>query len=217
MILPSRRYVLPAVTLLLCAAVPALLGSVRPRLHDPCADPQALRETGEIPDSRDGGERLAKLGPQLTQWSEGTILTREGEKTPLRFHVIRDYDGSRFFTRPFSGAVENFEPETRGSHRLDTAVGPVKVHRVTDGSTAFTAGGRGMAQWVFLYGNRPVDSALFAKLGHVFQELHEGRQPITLLLVSGRLPTGRVDRLLERADDWLRDAVERHVAVCEGV
>lgn len=214
MILPSHRYVLPTVVLLLVAAAPATLGALRPRLHDPCADPQALRETGAIPGSRDEGEQVTRLSRERIQWSEGIVLDDQGRPTPLRFHVIRDFDGRGFFVRPFGAAAQTMEPESQGSHRIETAAGPVEVHRAVDGTVQFTRGARIVASWAFLYGNEPVGSPLLAKLRHAPTEVVRGKQPLTLLLVGGALPAERADALLDRSDAWLRDAVERHVAVC---
>lgn len=214
MILPSRRFVLPAVVLLSLAAVPGALTALRPRLHDPCADPQALRDVASIPGTRDEGERVTKLTRERIQWSEGTILDAEGRKTSLRFHLIRDFDGRSFFVRPFAAGAPNLEPESQETRRIETTAGPLEIHRAVDGTVQFTRGARIVASWAFLYGNHPVDSALGAKLRHVTTEMRDGRRPLTLLLVVGAIPPDRSGDLIERTDAWIRQAVERHVAVC---
>lgn len=211
---PSRRYLLPATALLLVASLPAMLGAFQARRVDPCAAPRALLETEAIPGSRHEDDHVARLSRERIQWSEGTILGARGEPTSLRFHIIRDFDGQSFFVRPFSVAVGNMEPEAQESHHIGTSAGEVEIHRALDRTMHLRPGGRSFAAWAFLYGNEPVDSALGAKLLHTLTELHQGRQPLTMFLVSGTFDPSNGEALLDRSDAWIRDAVERHVSVC---
>jgi len=214
-ILPSLRYLLPALAMLAVTAGLVGWSELRPRHADPCRDAHSLRRPQAIPGTGSVRERVEELSQTRIQWSEGLVLDASGEPTPLRFHLIRDYNARRFFIRPFAVAVDQtLEPEAARSRWLETDAGRIQVHRVLDNTTQITQGARLVASYPFLYGNRPVSSPMGSKLWNALPELVRASPPVTMLLVAGALPSRQAEAYLERSDAWLRDAVERYLAVC---
>jgi hypothetical protein len=177
---------------------------------DPCAQPGVLAVTGLIAGSRPEGERREKLGPDVIQWSEGTIPDPSLPRLPLVFRIVRSYRVLKQAELTLSLMPGRVESETARVEQLDGAGTSLPVHVVrTAGRDTFQ-----VIAYLYAYGVEPVRNPFVAQLSGALRELRAGRRPLTVFLAGGVASTPIVAHREALALDWIRAAWQHFDGLC---
>ena len=124
--------------------------------------------------------------------------------------MVRDFELFSLWLHPTQPFVGKFVPDTERLVWLDTGAGKLWVHV----EYKYSGSRRKLAAYAYLYGLDPVENPLWAALQDSFRAVVGGTRPLTLLLVSGSSPRGRLPMLEASGLRWLAAAFERYREVC---
>ena len=210
----SPRYAVPALVMLSLSMVLVLSHALHPRYVDDCANPEALLATSMIERFRtpraEWREHWARHRPERVQWSEATVPFGENGKDPLHLLIIRSFRAASLAQRPIGLLPAPFEPERRNNSVVGRGSRGLPIHRVYDDTRALTR----LAAYVFVYDGRPVSNPFLAQLRSAATQIVRGTRPLTLLLAEGSSPSGQLEALEERLDEWLIAAWDYYRSVC---
>lgn len=206
----ASRYGAPLVALLIAAAVPGIASRFGELRQDPCRAPDALKATSLIAGTTALGERLESLTPETFQWSEGTVTNPVFPELPLRFQIIRSYDGASLYERPVAFAGKKLEPEEREVRELASAGGAIPLHVVRDQTTSPVR----LVAYFFVFDGRVVRSPLRAQLQSAVGLALTGPRPVTLVLIAGEATPATAPSVETAATEWLASAWSFVAAAC---
>ena len=210
----SPRYALPVLAMLSLTLVLVLSHALHPRYVDDCANPEALLATAMIERYRtpraEWKEHWARHRPDRVQWSEATVPFGENGKNPLHLLIIRSFRAASLSRRPIGLLPDLFQPEHRNSSHVERGSTRLPIHRVYDDTRAFTH----IAAYFFVYAGRPVNNPFLAQLRSAATQIVRGTRPLTLLLAEGSSPSGQLEALEERLEEWLIAAWDYYRSVC---
>ncbi len=202
MISLSGKYGGALVALLLVASLPGVATLRGERRTDPCRSPDALKATSLIPGTRSLGEQLESLTPDTFQWSEGEVAHPLFPDRPLRFQILRSYDGRWLYERPVRFAFEKLEPEDQRVIELDVDGERLPIHVVWDHTQAPSR----LVAYFFAFDNRPVRTPILAQVRRAIGLAVGGPRPLTLAIVAGAGTPSATGAVESAASAWLVDA-----------
>lgn len=176
----SSRFAPHLLALYALAALPVFLHTFADASRDDCAEPSALLrwQAGE---GRPGSllrDRFAAF-----QWSEGSF---EAGDAIFSFVFLRSYAVVQLLNRPENALLQR-TPEQRTIEWIDTASGPVPIHRPIYEQRSDRAT-RTLAGYLLLFDGQPLARPAMTQLASAPSQLLFGRAPMTLLFIHGRVP-----------------------------
>jgi hypothetical protein len=205
----SARHLRWVVAMLLLAAAPIALVTLRPGRWDDCADPEALVDLGRVLEGTPGAEFQRFHRSHVFQREEGTLRAGPG-LPPLRYRIVRT-DEARY---PFDQATRflqtPMDPERREVRWVEAEGERLPVHLMY----ARQSGDLRVLASLFLYDGQGVESLFPRQLVSAPRQLLRGRRPLTLLQVHGSGPPPSRQRIEERAIAWLISAWQAYRGFC---
>lgn len=185
MIARSTRLVLPALALLVIAALPVFVHQGERRLED-CRDPEAL--LAMAPPQRH---------PQMT-------LTHAVD------HTFSPYD---VYGRPHGSPMQATYPESRvGLRELEAEDGVrLPVHWSFDSSPTASR----VRAYLYVHGGEPVRHPFVSGLALAPSQLVHGTRPVSRFVIDGLAYAGNDAELARIAEDWIRSAWLHHRKSCQ--
>ena len=206
----SAKHAIALLALLAAGAAPRVAALRGVRGEDSCRAPGAVKATSMIPGTLALGERLELLGPATFQWSEGEVANPVLPKAPLKFQIIRSYDGPSLYENPLRFAGDRLEPEELVVRDLEVDGERVPVHIAWDRTQAPSQ----LVAHFFVFDGRPVRSPFAAQLRSAAGLALHGPRPTTLVLVAGFAYPNNASVVEDAATTWLGDAWRYFAHVC---
>ncbi len=205
----STRFVWLTLAIVAASAVAVAATRMEPRRNDPCADPGGLTLRGfpGVEDVRRDVEALKR--PYMIQYERGVVRSGEGARRRARFEVQinRSWEPRVLYERPGTW-VKGLENAER--HDFEGDDGGVPTHFITNFTTA---AGR-IAAYTYVYGNQSTASPFGVQIRNGWEELRNGKQPLTMLVVSGGIRPRYEEAWRVEARAWLAAAVAHYQSVC---
>jgi hypothetical protein len=175
-----------------------------PSTHDPCADPAALRHTGRIRATAPGVEAEGALTLGTVQFTVASVGNPAAPKVPLEGRVVRGYNVLGLSERPLGLLPGRVEPDSAETAWIETSAGRIPVTLVRE------SGGQPPLQvaYLFLMGLEPVAHPFPALLRRSTRLTRAGREPLTILMISGPTAKRISDQVRDHQLRWLADAFE---------
>ncbi len=209
MIPVSRRYSIVLLLLAGIAAVPVTLHASGVLRTDDCAAPDALSRLENLPGTR-AGTLDAPPPPLRIQHLPFEV---EPEKDfdrrfgLLAAAILRSFDPARIYSSPVRFVDPNFEADERHDSALAVDGVRIPVRWLLD----HTKQPPRYAAFFYAYDGRPVRRPSWAMLRAVPERLLTGQLPLTLVMISGPVPSGELDSVRTPTEAWL-EAAWRHFA-----
>jgi len=198
----SARFALPAIALLLAAAVPVWVRALAQPAPDACGDSLALDAAGALP-----GTLVARMQPP--HGIDGEIAA-PGSDVPLHFWIARTYEPSSLYFEPIGYFSHHVVPDAlRGMRWLDAGGEQLPLHWRFDPTEEAH-----VIEYLFAQDGRPIRHPLEAGLANAGRHVWLGPRPVTLLLVEWVGPPRYKDAIERTADAWLVAAWQRYSAGC---
>lgn len=206
----SVRHLRWAVAILLLAAIPVALATLRPGRWDDCAHPEALLNLGRVLEGKPGAEFQTLPTSHVFQREEGTLRAGPG-LPPLRYRIVRT-DEARFpFDQPTRFLRMPMDPESREVRWVEADGEQLPIHLIY----ARQAGDLRVLASLFLYDGQGVEFLLPRQLVSAPRQLLRGRRPLTLLQVHGSgLPPSQ-QQIEDAAISWLISAWRAYRGFCQ--
>lgn len=210
----STLYVPAVAVMALLTIAVTWRGWLDPTLSDPCLRPAELRRLDAVPGTELQPEDLSRLSSDTMQWSRAQIANPERPDQPMEALLVRSYGPGVFRLPPThylsrrleSGAVD-IERAVEGGDELPIHV----VYETAQDPSRVVA-------YLFIHGNTPVERPFLATVRSSWDQLWNGRLPLTVLVIGGFTPRRTLENVRHREVAWLRDAWHLYRQSCiEGV
>ncbi|MCP4007608.1 MAG: hypothetical protein GY725_25790 [bacterium] len=208
----SARYAPHIAVMLAVVLIPVVIHDYVGWRRDDCANPGVL-----IPDSYaerqpEKRQSFMKSAFAADQWREGRVHGDRGE-TPLSYSIIRSWNAKRVYYRPAHRIAPARKPSGEHLKWVEHKGERIPIH-VGDFGKRTLGGVRSLSVYALLYDSQPVANPYWTQLLAAPSMLIRGSQPMTLLIVSGHVPTAEYDRSEERGIHWILNSLDTYWAVC---
>lgn len=205
----ATRFIWVTLVIVAAAAIAVASARMEPQRNDTCADPAGI-SLDRFPNLEDVRVDIASTHRKhIITHQRGVVRTTDGGARRVRFEVQihRSWEPRTLYERPsrWMKGLENAE-----THDLQTDGDGVPVHFITNHTTA---SGR-VAAYTYLYGNRNTESPFRVQIRNGWEELRNGKQPLTMITVASSVRPRFEAAWRRDASAWLTEAVAHYHAAC---
>lgn len=197
----STRYLPAIVAMALVSIAVTWKGWLDPQLSDPCRLPAQMRALDQLPGTSVEPEDLARLSSETMQWSEARVPNPELPEMPMEAILLRSFSAPVFRKPPTEFLSKRQESGGVDLERVDEAGYQLPIHIIYETAQQPSR----VVAYLYIHGNRPVESPFFASLRSSLQQIRNGRLPLTVLVIGGQAPRRSLEAVRKREVRWIED------------
>ncbi len=202
----SSRHAFAVALIAIVCAVPVWYHATAAPKRDDCRDPNAFFTA----------KRLGGAEMQDIQWRFEAGDAKGHLRTPtrnrIRVRAFRMFDAWRMYGSPMTFGFDSMSYLVpRELRSIEAGPDRLPVHWSTfemDGKVHLEA-------WFFAQGSRPVSHPIAAWASMAWQQLFEGSEPLTVMIVSAVGRPGEMTSLGEAAEAWFASSWKQLRAACD--
>lgn len=205
----SDRLVLVVCMALALCSVPVLYHFVAAPIAVSCNDPKQLVEEKFLSSIHEF--HTVPFRKQLMiDGSAGTLELPGHWNQKPRYRVARTYNVDGYYFLPLDNFTNMF-PEDETSVEVIVHAGvELPIHLRLDESERESV----LTTYLYLMGGKPVRNPLTGSLAQWIDQLRNGKQPLTMILLNGRTGFEHMEAQRGVMLDWMRNAWGRYDEVC---
>jgi len=205
----SKRLVLVVCMALVLCSVPVLYHFVAAPMAVSCNDPKQLVEEKFLP-SIDEFHIVPFRKQLMIDGSAGTLDLPGPWNQKPRYRIARTYNVDGYYFLPLDNFTNMFPEDETSVEAIVQAGTELPVHVRLDESERESV----LTTHLYLMGGKPIHNPFSGSLTLWFDQLRNGKQPLTMILLNGRTAFEHMESQRSIMLDWMRKAWSRYDEVC---
>lgn len=128
----------------------------------------------------------------------------------LSYRISRTYNLNAYYFVPIDNFTNMMPEDELEVRTLDVDGTSLPIHLRLDESERESI----VTAYMYFIGGKPVRSPFLGSLAQSFDQLRNGLQPLTMILITGHMPFAEMQGNREAMLDWMRDAWLQYDATC---